>query len=112
MFIKERFAELAKQNEDALKSADSDATLKRVPPANLVTKTGNEWKDLPAEVKVKYEERYAIEDVRICRGVWFAHPLTLFVTIHRIQSESRSEAIRARNVDVPASGQAKQSQEE
>jgi hypothetical protein len=58
MFIKERFAELAKQNEEALKSTDADATLKRVPPANLVTKTGNEWKDLPAEVKAKYEERY------------------------------------------------------
>ena len=58
IFIKERFAELARQNEDALKSADSGAVMKRVPPANLVTKTGNEWKDLSPEIKAKYEERY------------------------------------------------------
>jgi len=57
IFIKERFAQLAKQNEEALKSTDSDAVMKRVPPANLVAKTGNEWKDLAAEVKAKYEER-------------------------------------------------------
>lgn len=58
LFIKERFAQLAKENEEALKSADSDAVLKRVPPANLVARTGNEWKELSAEEKAKYEERY------------------------------------------------------
>lgn len=57
IFIKERFAQLAKQNEDALKSADSDAVMKRVPPSNLVSATGNEWKELSAEEKAKYEER-------------------------------------------------------
>ncbi|CAJ1969560.1 unnamed protein product [Cylindrotheca closterium] len=57
IFVQDRFATLAKQNEAALKSADSDAQLKRVPPANLVAKTGNEWKDLPAEEKAKYQER-------------------------------------------------------
>lgn len=57
IFVQDRFAKLAKQNEAALKSSDSDAQLKRVPPANLVAKTGNEWKDLPVEEKAKYEER-------------------------------------------------------
>lgn len=57
IFIKDRFAELAKENEAALKSADSEAQLKRVPPASLVSVTGNEWKKLPAEEKAKYEER-------------------------------------------------------
>lgn len=57
IFVQDRFARLAKENEAALKSADSDAQLKRVPPANLVASTGNEWKDLPAEEKAKYEER-------------------------------------------------------
>mmetsp|Transcript_18930 Transcript_18930/g.46890 ORF Transcript_18930/g.46890 Transcript_18930/m.46890 type:complete len:422 (+) Transcript_18930:98-1363(+) len=57
IFVQDRFAKLAKQNEAALKSADSGAQLKRVPPANLVAKTGNEWKDLPAEEKAKYQER-------------------------------------------------------
>jgi HMG (high mobility group) box/HMG-box domain len=57
LFIKERFAQLAKENEHALKSDDLDAKLIRVPPANLVTKTGNEWKTLSNEVKAKYEVR-------------------------------------------------------
>jgi CHAT domain-containing protein len=58
IFIKERFAELQKENDKALKSDDSNAELKRVPPANLVSKTGNEWKALPAHVKKQYDERY------------------------------------------------------
>lgn len=57
MFIKERFAQLAKQNEDALKSADSEAVMKRVPPSSLVSATGSEWNELSAEEKQKYEER-------------------------------------------------------
>jgi hypothetical protein len=57
LFIKERFEALHRENEEALKSDDKDATLKRVPPANLVTKTGNEWKALPPEVKAQYDER-------------------------------------------------------
>lgn len=57
IFVQDRFAKLAKENEAALKSADSDAQLKRVPPANLVASTGTEWKELPAEEKAKYEER-------------------------------------------------------
>jgi len=57
MFIKERFAQLAKENEEALKSTDADASLKRIPPADLIAKTGGEWKELPAEVKQQYEER-------------------------------------------------------
>ena len=56
-FIRERFAELAKENEQALKSDDENKKLKRVPPSSLISKTGNEWKDLPEEVKAKYEER-------------------------------------------------------
>lgn len=58
LFIKERFAQLAKENEEALKSDDADAAMRRVPPASLIAKTGNEWKTLPPEVKAKYEERY------------------------------------------------------
>jgi hypothetical protein len=58
IFVQDRFAKLAKENEEALKSADSDAQLKRVPPANLVASTGNMWKDLPMEQKAKYSERY------------------------------------------------------
>lgn len=57
LFIRERFAQLAKENEEALKSDDADAALRRVPPAKLVRKTGFEWKTLPAEEKAKYEER-------------------------------------------------------
>jgi hypothetical protein len=57
IFVQDRFAALAKQNEDALNSADTDAVLKRVPPANLVASTGNQWKELSAEEKSKYEER-------------------------------------------------------
>lgn len=60
IFVKERFAELQKQNDKALKSDDSNAELKRVPPANLVTKTGNEWKVLPAHIKKQYDERYVL----------------------------------------------------
>ena len=47
IFVQDRFAQLAKENEKALKSTDSDAELKRVPPANLVASTGNQWKALP-----------------------------------------------------------------
>lgn len=57
IFIQDRFAKLAKENENALMSEDLDATMKRVPPASLVAATGNAWKTLPAEEKEKYEER-------------------------------------------------------
>eukprot|EP00980_Cylindrotheca_fusiformis_P014205 scaffold3736_cov103-Cylindrotheca_fusiformis.AAC.7 len=57
IFVQDRFAKLAKENEAALKSTDSDAQMKRVPPANLVSSTGNLWKELPPEEKARYEER-------------------------------------------------------
>lgn len=57
IFVQDRFALLAKENETALNSADVDAQLKRVPPASLVASTGNAWKELSAEEKAKYEER-------------------------------------------------------
>lgn len=57
IFVQDRFARLAKENDVALKSLDSDAQLKRVPPANLVAATGNQWKELSAEGKKQYEER-------------------------------------------------------
>jgi len=57
IFVQDRFSRLAKENEQALRSADSDAQLKRVPPASLVASTGNEWKELPSEQKAAYEER-------------------------------------------------------
>jgi hypothetical protein len=58
IFVQDRFSKLAKENEQALKSSDSDAQLKRVPPASLVASTGNQWKELSAEEKTAYEERY------------------------------------------------------
>jgi hypothetical protein len=57
IFVQDRFARLAKENDVALKSLDSDAQLKRVPPANLVAATGNQWKELSADGKKQYEER-------------------------------------------------------
>lgn len=57
IFVQDRFAALARENEKALKSTDSEAQLKRVPPANLVASTGNQWKELPEEEKAKYAER-------------------------------------------------------
>jgi hypothetical protein len=57
IYVQDRFADLAKENEAALKSADCDAQLKRVPPANLVASTGNQWKGLGPEEKAKYEAR-------------------------------------------------------
>lgn len=57
IFVQDRFSKLAKENEQALKSSDSDAQLKRVPPASLVASTGNQWKELSAEEKTAYEER-------------------------------------------------------
>jgi hypothetical protein len=57
IFIQDRFARLAKDNENALRSEDLDAQMKRVPPANLVASTGNEWKELPQGLKAQYEER-------------------------------------------------------
>lgn len=57
IFVQDRFAKLAQENETALNSADCDAQLKRVPPASLVASTGNAWKELSAEEKAKYEER-------------------------------------------------------
>lgn len=55
IFVQERFKRLSKENEVALKSADSEAQLKRVPPASLVASTGNQWKELGAEEKAYYE---------------------------------------------------------
>jgi hypothetical protein len=57
IFVQDKFSMLAKENEQALKSADSEAVLKRVPPASLVASTGNEWKELSAEEKAHYDER-------------------------------------------------------
>ena len=62
IFIKDRFAQLAKENEEALKSDNKDAKLLRVPSANLVAETGNMWKDLPAEEKAKSN---AMESARL-----------------------------------------------
>jgi hypothetical protein len=57
IFVQDRFARLAKENDAALKSTDTNVQMQRVPPANLVASTGNAWKLLPAEEKAKYEER-------------------------------------------------------
>jgi len=57
LFVQERFSKLAKDNEAALKSDSLNAELKRVPPATIVAATGNEWKELPATEKARYEDR-------------------------------------------------------
>ncbi len=57
IFVQDQFAKLAKKNSAALQSTDTNATLERVPPANLVASTGNQWKALPDEEKQKYRER-------------------------------------------------------
>jgi len=57
IFVKERFKKLSRENEVALKSSDTDARLKRVPPASLVASTGNQWKELSAQEKQYYEEK-------------------------------------------------------
>jgi len=64
IFVQDRFSKLAKDNEEALKSSDVDAQLKRVPPASLVASTGNEWRELPAEEKKLYEEKAAADRKR------------------------------------------------
>lgn len=56
LFVRERFAKLAKENEAALKSADANKQLKRVPPASQVAAAGEAWRALSAEEKAKYEE--------------------------------------------------------
>jgi len=63
IFVQDRFSQLAKDNEAALKSPDVNAQLKRVPPASLVASTGNQWKELSAVDKSRYEEK-AREDRR------------------------------------------------
>lgn len=68
IFVQDRFSRLAKENEAALKSADSDAQLKRVPPASLVASTGNQWKELTAKDKSYYEDRYVLFE-ELCRNV-------------------------------------------
>jgi len=57
IFVQDRFSRLAKENEAALRSVDTDAQLKRVPPASLVASTGNQWKELTLEEKAYYEQR-------------------------------------------------------
>jgi len=55
IFVQDRFAKLSRDNEIALQSDDTNAQLKRVPPASLVASTGNQWKELSADEKAKYE---------------------------------------------------------
>jgi hypothetical protein len=57
IFVQERFEQLARQNQEALMSSNTDKTLQRVPPASLVAQAGNEWRELPPEQKEIYKER-------------------------------------------------------
>lgn len=57
IFVQDRFADLAKKNDDALKSTDTNAQMKRVPPATLVKSTGSDWKNISEKEKSEYEER-------------------------------------------------------
>ncbi|KAL7539005.1 hypothetical protein ACHAXR_010711 [Thalassiosira sp. AJA248-18] len=56
LFVRERFARLAKQNEEALKSLDNGAELRRVPPASGIASSGHAWSQLSAEEKARYNE--------------------------------------------------------
>jgi hypothetical protein len=58
LFIKERFAQLSKQNEEALKSENAGAKLERVAPATLIAATGSAWNELTPEEKAQYDDRY------------------------------------------------------
>ena len=73
IFVQDRFSKLAKDNEEALKSSDADAILKRVPPASLVASTGNEWKELSKEEKKVYEDKYVLS------SFFLAHTLIFFL---------------------------------
>ena len=57
IFVQDRFKRLSKENKVALKSTDTDAQMKRVPPASLVASAGSQWKELGAEDKQYYEEK-------------------------------------------------------
>jgi len=56
LFVRERFAKLKQQNEDALKSANSGAELKRIPPASNIASSGAAWSQLSKEEKARYNE--------------------------------------------------------
>lgn len=57
IFVQDQFAKLSKKNSAALQSADTNAQLERVPPANLVASTGGRWKKLSEEEKKQYRDR-------------------------------------------------------
>lgn len=100
IFIQDRFAKLAKENEKALTSEDKDAKLKRVPPASLVSSTGNEWKTLSAEVKAQYEERCVGLLFLISRAhysiflAWHCVSLPFLIFSFFKQGENRPQALR------------------
>jgi len=56
LFVRERFAQLARENEDALKSADNAADLKRIPPSRNIASSGKAWSMLSAEEKARYND--------------------------------------------------------
>lgn len=74
IFVQDRFSRLAKENEAALKSADSDVQLKRVPPASLVASTGNQWKELSGQEKAYYEEKAKEDKKRYTDQMAKYHP--------------------------------------
>lgn len=109
LFIKDRFAELAKSNEEALLNEDSEASLKRVPPSNLVAATGIEWKELSAEERLKYEERYVHNGAFRYRGCFYFTDMILTVLhlTHVVcpQCEGRPSPLRGPNGDISATRQ-------
>jgi len=56
IFVKETFAKIARENEDALRDADSTSELKRIPPASNIASAGAGWSQLSAEEKARYNE--------------------------------------------------------
>lgn len=56
LFVRERFAAIARANEDALRSADSEKELTRTRPASNIASSGRAWSQLSAEEKARYNE--------------------------------------------------------
>ena len=91
IFVQDRFSKLAKDNEEALKSSDADAILKRVPPASLVASTGNEWKELSKEEKKIYEDKYVFASLFLARNIlafflyWMFFKFVSFTELQQIE---------------------------
>lgn len=56
LFVRERFAKIAAENERALQSADTGAKLKRSAPSSNIASSGHAWSQLSPGEKARYNE--------------------------------------------------------